>query len=247
MDQRTAESTSIFSSDCPWDQMPDEKPKPYEAFLVYRDLGIERSVAGAYAEWRRKKALVGENAPVPSTWFTWEKQFCWRERADLWDAEQAAERDRIEANRASERTRRKQHELDELDALKLQQIRQLNQILDGDRLLGGERALVRERVQTRHGAVTRTVDFDGPRGLRVCGKQLPDLENRYFRGLTHPEPDIGAANASTSLRIREFCWKPDPEVERLFAEEHEELLGEAKLNRSGSGKGGANGVEPPSR
>lgn len=58
----------------PWERLPDETPRAYEAFRQYRDLGPLRTVT----------ALTGVGADSRRRW---PKAHRWAERAQAWDAE----------------------------------------------------------------------------------------------------------------------------------------------------------------
>lgn len=62
----------------PWERQPNETPRAYEAFTVYRDLGRGRSIAKAAR--KEGKAKV--------TWEKWSRANNWVERVAAWDAEQ---------------------------------------------------------------------------------------------------------------------------------------------------------------
>jgi hypothetical protein len=71
-----------------WERQPKETAKAYAAFEVYRDLGPQRSLAGAYrlntGRTKAKKA--------PGGWTAWYNANLWRERAEAYDRHQASQR-----------------------------------------------------------------------------------------------------------------------------------------------------------
>lgn len=74
-----------------WEQWDDETSKAYEAFVAYRDLGVERSIDRAYAALsskRRKKSAKRASTRAPRHWGTWSVRFAWVDRATAWDREQ---------------------------------------------------------------------------------------------------------------------------------------------------------------
>lgn len=77
----------------PWERQPDETPKPFEAFCIYRDLGVNRSIAQVAAKLSKSEQLMKR----------WSSANNWVERAAAWDDEQeriervAAEKERIKA------------------------------------------------------------------------------------------------------------------------------------------------------
>ena len=67
----------------PWDHRPDETPRAYAAFAVYRDLGPGRSLNAAYRSQghaRRSRS---------ATWQGWFRTYEWAARAEAFDYENA--------------------------------------------------------------------------------------------------------------------------------------------------------------
>lgn len=63
----------------PWDRRPGESVKNYSHFLLYRNLGPERTSLKAYLQ-------IHENAKEPSGgWSQTLKKENWRDRAEAWD------------------------------------------------------------------------------------------------------------------------------------------------------------------
>lgn len=62
----------------PWERQEGESTKAFEAFCVYRDLGIQRSIAKAGRSLGKSQALLEG----------WSSKFDWVERAAQWDSEQ---------------------------------------------------------------------------------------------------------------------------------------------------------------
>lgn len=62
----------------PWDKMPEESTKAFEAFARYRDLGAQRSLSKAAAELGKSKPLLEG----------WSSKYSWQERITAWDAAQ---------------------------------------------------------------------------------------------------------------------------------------------------------------
>lgn len=71
-----------------WDRQPDETPRAYQAFVLYRDLPPEtRSLNTA---WRSAKPDAGDRAA--GTWTTWSTEHRWVERAAAYDEHVDSER-----------------------------------------------------------------------------------------------------------------------------------------------------------
>lgn len=62
----------------PWERLESESSKAYEAFCIYRDLGINRSIAKVVQILGKSKALLEG----------WSSKHDWVERAAAWDSEQ---------------------------------------------------------------------------------------------------------------------------------------------------------------
>lgn len=58
-----------------WDHLPDESPKAFHAFTVYRDLGWERTVKKVVDQLKKSASLV----------YRWSLDYHWRDRAQAWD------------------------------------------------------------------------------------------------------------------------------------------------------------------
>lgn len=62
----------------PWERLESESSKAYEAFCIYRDMGIQRSLSKVADELQKSDTLIGR----------WSRTFDWVERAAQWDSEQ---------------------------------------------------------------------------------------------------------------------------------------------------------------
>ena len=62
----------------PWDARLDESSKAYEAFSIYRDMGIQRTLGKVAAKLKKSDTLIAR----------WSRTYGWVERAAAWDAEQ---------------------------------------------------------------------------------------------------------------------------------------------------------------
>jgi hypothetical protein len=59
----------------PWDKLPQESSKAFEAFLTFRDLGYDRSVKEVSRQLNKAYQLL----------YRWHRDFGWTERAQAWD------------------------------------------------------------------------------------------------------------------------------------------------------------------
>ena len=62
----------------PWERQDGETPKQFQAFVVYRDMGEERSLSAVSRELNKSKALLGR----------WSAANGWVDRCTAWDREQ---------------------------------------------------------------------------------------------------------------------------------------------------------------
>ena len=62
----------------PWERQNEETPKQFEAFVVYRDMGMDRSLS-------KVAKVLGKSAQLMSRWSSDNK---WVERCAAWDNEQ---------------------------------------------------------------------------------------------------------------------------------------------------------------
>lgn len=61
----------------PWERQPDETPKAYEAFTIYRDLGKERTLPKVAESLSKSVSLINR----------WSQAYRWVERVSAWDNE----------------------------------------------------------------------------------------------------------------------------------------------------------------
>ena len=64
----------------PWERQPGESAKAYEAFSLYRDMGVERSLS-------KVGNALGKSKTMMDKWSS-PNAFNWVERAKAWDIEQ---------------------------------------------------------------------------------------------------------------------------------------------------------------
>lgn len=62
----------------PWERQEKESAKAFEAFCIYRDMGIQRSVRKVARELGKSETLMAR----------WSGNYNWVERATAWDEEQ---------------------------------------------------------------------------------------------------------------------------------------------------------------
>lgn len=62
----------------PWERQEGESTKAYEAFCIYRDMGIQRSIRKVAEELSKSETLMAR----------WSGNHDWVERAAQWDSEQ---------------------------------------------------------------------------------------------------------------------------------------------------------------
>lgn len=81
----------------PWDRAHGESDQAFEAFKIYRDLGLERSMPKVCEQVHKHVRLMHR----------WSVEWKWRERVEAWDTEQ----DRVERqqNLVEVRKMRKRH------------------------------------------------------------------------------------------------------------------------------------------
>jgi hypothetical protein len=66
----------------PYERQPGESAKAYAAFVIFRNLGPERSVLKAY----RQKTGKEQAKQAAGLWNSWATDHHWHKRADAWDA-----------------------------------------------------------------------------------------------------------------------------------------------------------------
>lgn len=68
----------------PWHQLPDETLHEYQMFVIYCELGVDRSVRKAYNVYKHSQ---GEEPciSIPNSWWLSYRRFQWPERAAQWD------------------------------------------------------------------------------------------------------------------------------------------------------------------
>lgn len=88
-------------------RMPGESAKAYDAFSIYRDMGVGRSVEAAWwssTDEGKNGASKGEKT-VPGYWKNWSTKFKWRSRCEAYDDRQAEIKRKIKEEEESEQYR----------------------------------------------------------------------------------------------------------------------------------------------
>ena len=114
----------------PWERQPEETPKAYEAFTIYRDLGKERTIPKVAETLRKSVSLMNR----------WSQAYSWVERVTAWDDEadrQAAQKQLKDIANARVRQRKQAVKM-QLKALQL-----LESINEGDAKLSEIVALMK--------------------------------------------------------------------------------------------------------
>ena len=71
-----------------WDRQPEETPKAFAAFCMYRDIPpLDRSVRAAVESFRKQGGKTTER-----NWETWASRYKWRNRAAEHDSDLASRR-----------------------------------------------------------------------------------------------------------------------------------------------------------
>lgn len=82
----------------PWDRQPNETGPAYAAFLIYRDLGLGRSLDQAHNIRSKQKGT--KDAPKSGRFGSWSIQHAWVERCRTWDNHVQTESDKQQIERA---------------------------------------------------------------------------------------------------------------------------------------------------
>jgi len=113
-----------------WERLPDETDAQWQAFRIYRDLGLCRTVVKAYREYAEKRGLSKDQ---PHTAYQkWTKQNNWKERAQEYDMY-------VDEQRRKMRQEKRAQAMDELVESAPDAAQTLTSIVNGD--LQGNEAL----------------------------------------------------------------------------------------------------------
>lgn len=102
-----------------WERQEGEGPKPWEAFVLYRDMGPQRSVRKVAKELNKSDTLIGR----------WSSDWNWVNRAAAWDVEQDRQ-NRIAQNEEIKKMRKRHADL--ANAMIVKAARALNKIPDDE-------------------------------------------------------------------------------------------------------------------
>ena len=82
--QKDTKMHDLNSSTQPsWERLPNETPRAYHAFCIFRDLGPDRSQDKAYARDCDERGR--KPAKAPGSWSKWSIKYKWVERAEAYD------------------------------------------------------------------------------------------------------------------------------------------------------------------
>jgi hypothetical protein len=136
----------------PWDQRPDESPRDYARFIVYRDQPpTKRSKNQVFIETTKDGDQDAHLAGGP--WYEMTRRFEWDSRVAAWDKHQIEQRlaeeqqERLDARRL--RRAKMQESIDTLDAL-IADAKAAGNSSEA-RLLLGERRLYLAELRREHG------------------------------------------------------------------------------------------------
>jgi len=74
-----------------WERQPGEKMRWFSRFEMFRLMGPDRSLLGAYREYLARKGDIRhekKTISLPTAWHRNSKKWRWRERAEAWDMEE---------------------------------------------------------------------------------------------------------------------------------------------------------------
>lgn len=104
---------AIVSDRQPWEKQPEETPKAYQAFCVYRDMGTGRTVDGAYQRRTMGAREAHQEKRADGTWKRWSSQHRWVERANAYD--QYLDSERLKAIAVADSDQARQEYLQQLE------------------------------------------------------------------------------------------------------------------------------------
>jgi hypothetical protein len=90
-------ATAVDEFSKSWDQLPDEPDLWYKRFMIFRDMGPERTIQGAFKIVKARQGFRSNKAG--ESWTTAAHDYNWRERANDWDTQQRARVGQINEDR----------------------------------------------------------------------------------------------------------------------------------------------------
>ncbi len=197
-----------------WDRQVREKSHQHAAFLIYLNLGPNRTLAQAYRQWRAERQsqpnLIEASSPS-AAWKRWFKCHKWEQRAAAWDDWKRCEQDRAEREVEEQLWEKKVERRRALDEIKFQRIMSMNAQID--EILRSPTGLTRSRQTSEVEGKQVMVEVDRPRQFEVLSEKLDTLEDRYFDRAGSAQEGQNAAEGEQGVPvIGEFRWVPDPEM-----------------------------------
>jgi hypothetical protein len=152
-----------------WEQQPGEPNRWYARFELYRLAGPTRSLLGTVNAQREQRG-ANRTRSVPQAWATNAKRWCWRERAEVWDAFQRRQTRLAHAHDIEEMTRRHLQEARALQNAAIQRLKSLNfdQLSAADVLRFCIEAAKLERTALGEPEVVEEQRLTGPGGGAVA-------------------------------------------------------------------------------
>lgn len=81
MAKHRTDITNDWADRHPWERLEREPPKAYQGFIIFRDMGPERTVSEAYRRYTNRP-----DSRAPGRFFImWASEFNWRVRAQAYD------------------------------------------------------------------------------------------------------------------------------------------------------------------
>ena len=157
----------------PWERQPNETPKAYAAFCVYRRMGPEKRSLEAVAAKARKGR--GRGAGIPGHISEWSRTHRWVERAAAYDDHLDAVRRKAEEKAIAAMSKRHAEGLAKIFERGLKRIEEL----DDERIPGG---------------LALDLAVSGMRGERLARGLTTDNVRQEVQGDLHVQRDDGLAD-----------------------------------------------------
>lgn len=135
-----------------WERQPDEGVKPWEAFVIYRDMGPDRSIRKVAQQLKKSSTIIGR----------WSSEWDWQERVAAWEGEQdrlaradqvkkIAEMRRLQAQRGAKMQEKAMEALEQMEIEKLSPADVVRLMAEGAKLERLGRGDVGEVIEQRDG------------------------------------------------------------------------------------------------